>query len=244
VRILALETTGREGSLALLTADAHVAEPLPQLVLTRQLPPHQRTAQSLIPLIDELLDEASCQPAALGLICVATGPGSFTGLRIGVTTAKTLAYALRCPLVGVATQHAMAEAVTACSGRLWTVLDAQRGELFASCYPLPLERSTLVLPATTEILSRDAWLGGLLPGDTVLGPPLQNLAEELPGEVVVADPSAWAPSAASVGRVGWQKHLAGLTVDPVQLVPQYHRRSAAEEKADQTADEQAQHKPS
>ena len=75
---------------------------------------------------------AQCQWEALSidLVCVTTGPGSFTGLRIGVTTAKTFAYAAAAELVGTHTLAVLAAGVEQASGRLWAILDAQRQELF------------------------------------------------------------------------------------------------------------------
>ena len=93
MRVLALETMGRLGSVAALDEGAVVAE--------RHLDPALRSAQSVTPAIGQLLEQLQWQPRDLELIAVATGPGSFTGLRIGVTTAKVLAYAVGADVIGV-----------------------------------------------------------------------------------------------------------------------------------------------
>ena len=85
MRVIALETSERIGSVALL--EAHEKET--NVLHSKVLPPDQRSAQSLLPVVNQLLQEATWQASSLELICVTTGPGSFTGLRIGATVAKT-----------------------------------------------------------------------------------------------------------------------------------------------------------
>ncbi len=100
MRIISWETTGTAGSVAALIDD--------RVLLERYLPDEQRSAQSLAPSIDALLAEVGWRPAEVELIATAVGPGSFTGLRVGVTTAKMFAYAVNCPLIGVNTLEAIA----------------------------------------------------------------------------------------------------------------------------------------
>ena len=89
----------------------------------------------------------------------------------------------------------------------------------------------------TRILSIEAWLDELREGDFVAGPPLSKLAQRLPAGVSAVDPQLWKPQAATLGRLGFAAHHLGQTVDPMQLVPNYYRRSAAEEKAEKGNDE-------
>ena len=94
-------------------------------------------ADTLLPLIDGMLEEAGLEKADVEAVAVTRGPGSFTGVRIGVATAKGLAYALKCPLYAVSTLDAMAAAMLfERREREWAVplLDARRGELFAGIY--------------------------------------------------------------------------------------------------------------
>jgi tRNA threonylcarbamoyladenosine biosynthesis protein TsaB len=230
VRVLALETSGRLGSVAIAEARGEEAD----VIAERRLPEGQRTARSLLPCIEALLDEHSWRPADVEMIAVTTGPGSFTGLRIGVVAAKTLAYATGAKLVGVHTLAAIAELVqtdsVAPGRRLWTVLEAQRQELFVACFDLarPIVEQA---DAATEILGVDAWLARLQQGDAVAGPPLVKLSERLPPEVAAVDARLWSPSAAAAGRLGAALFERGATIDPLALVPNYYRKSAAEEKA-------------
>ena len=227
LRIIAIETSERVGTLAALRAQGSDVE----LIDAAELPDDQRTAQSLLPTLDELLKRCGWKPCDLELICVTAGPGSFTGLRLGNTTAKTLAYATEAELVGVATLAAIAANVEADDGRLWTILDAQRQELFAACFKPGWSIQEHDLPRT-QILGIEDWLNQLQSGDFVAGPPLAKLRARLPAGVEAVDSQLWKPRAAMVGRLGFFGHQQGQGVDPMQLVPNYYRQSAAEEKAE------------
>ena len=226
-RILALETSGRRGSLALATALGSHCKVMETVVL----PPTQRTAQSLLPEITDLLERLSWKPSQLELICATSGPGSFTGLRIGVTAAKTIAYSTRACLAGVHTLMAMAEQIPDWNQPVWTILDAQREQLFAARHPGQW-RSQPDYRCETQLLDIDQWLAGLQPGEVVAGPPLKTLATRVPDTTILAEESIWSPTATAVARIGYSLYCRGSTIDPMQLVPSYYRKSAAEEKAD------------
>jgi tRNA threonylcarbamoyladenosine biosynthesis protein TsaB len=225
MRLLALETSGRLGSVALLDATGGDG----RLLAERLLPAGERTARSLLPAVDQLLREHAWRPADLQLIGTTTGPGSFTGLRIGVVAAKTLAYATGAALVGVHTLAAIAENVAPRDRRLWTLLDAQRQELFAAVFEPVWSIVDQATPAT-EILAIDQWLDRLRPGDLVAGPPLTKLRDRLPPHVDAVDPQLWLPTAAAAGRLAAKLHQRGVRTTPLELVPHYYRQSAAEEK--------------
>jgi tRNA threonylcarbamoyladenosine biosynthesis protein TsaB len=225
LRILAIETSGRTASVALV--DASGGAPA---TLMHHTPPGERTARALLPTLAKLLDEAGWRVADVDIIGVTTGPGSFTGLRIGVVAAKTLAYACQTPLVGVHTLAAIAAGAGATAQRLWTVLDAQRQELFVASFPAGPAIEGLASPPT-EIISRDEWLRRVSPGDAVAGPPLAQLQASLPAGVLTVDPARWHPSAAVVAELAQQLQEHGGEISPLELVPRYYRKSAAEEKA-------------
>lgn len=231
MRLLALETSGRSGSAALLVAGAGSTI---ELVEELAIGEGQRTAQALVPCVDSLLKRHGWKPRELDAIAVAAGPGSFTGLRVGVVTAKTLAYATGARLVGVNTLAAMADQIPPGrrGRRLWTILDAQREELFAACFGAngpedPSDESATL----AEVLPIETWLARLMPGDAVSGPPLVKLLGRLPAGVASISEGDWAPTAAGVGRLGARLLVSGAATDPMTLVPAYFRQSAAEEKA-------------
>ncbi len=224
LRILAFDTSLRFGSLATLEGNASEVN----LLAERLLPHHQRSAQTLLPELSHLCSECDWQPTQIELISVTIGPGSFTGLRIGVTAAKALAFAVGAKLVGVHTLTALAASVANSAGRLWTVLDAQRQELFVASF------MGEELPPTpeTQILSIEDWIAKLKPGDSVVGPPLARIGDRIPSEIHVVEENLWQPQARYVGKVGYDLFCSGIEMDLMQLVPNYYRKSAAEEKAD------------
>jgi tRNA threonylcarbamoyladenosine biosynthesis protein TsaB len=226
MNIIAIETSGRYGSVAALDGEASEARLVRQTVLGGD----QRTAQALAPAIRDLLKNVGWSPKTIELVAVTVGPGSFTGLRIGVTTAKTLAYATEAQVIGVNTLVALAAQAPPSSGPLWTILDAQRQELFAARF-FPVDGNQPSTPCETVIVSQDAWLANLQPGDRVIGPALQRLAQRLPSGVIVIPEEHWQLMAAAVGQVAWKEHQAGQRDDIWKLAPHYYRPSYAEEKA-------------
>src|SRR5262245_54716909 len=127
MRLLALETSGTSGSIALWTGESTV-QPTQWI-----LDPEIRSARSLAPSVQHALGEMGWKARDLELIAVTTGPGSFTGLRVGVVTAKTLAFALRCPVVGVNTLEIVArQGLLNDRQTVTAVIDAQRKELFVA----------------------------------------------------------------------------------------------------------------
>jgi tRNA threonylcarbamoyladenosine biosynthesis protein TsaB len=176
--------------------------------------------------LNDLLQAIDWPAKSIQLVIVAVGPGSFTGLRIGVTTAKTLAYAVGAEVIGVNTLAVIASQAPQSAAPLWVVMDAQRQELFAAKFDG--ERKPI---GETRILAQDEWLSALAPCDRVTGPGLKRMRSLLPTGVEVVDESQWPPMAAAVGQLGWRDYCAGRRDDLWKLVPQYYRPSAAEEKA-------------
>jgi tRNA threonylcarbamoyladenosine biosynthesis protein TsaB len=225
MRILAIETTDLRGSVALVEEQRVRDE--------RRLEERGRSAQSLAPAIDAILRDADWHPRDVELVAVASGPGSFTGLRIGVTTAKAFAYAVGCPVVGINTLAAIAE--QAGEVQLWTVMNAERGELFAAEFARDAQGDLLEV-TPTFVVSADAWLASLVPGTIVSGPGLARLLDRLPPGVTVVDRERWSPTAATIGLLGGRRHTSGESGNVFSLVPWYYRRTAAEEKADEKRD--------
>ena len=224
---LALETSSLAGSVALLAGG--------DLLSQRSLPAG-RSTNLLTLTIDELLKEAGLRPADVRLVAVTVGPGSFTGLRAGVTTAKTFAYATGAEVLGLDTLEVIAHQSKPrpvvglpSPAELHAVLDAQRQELFLARFAW--QDSRLVRVDENRIVPAEAWLAGLMPGTHVTGPGLDRWQSRLPAGVVSVDPVLRQPQAETVGRLALEHHRAGRRDDLWKLVPQYLRPSAAEEKA-------------
>ncbi len=215
MQLLALETSGRTGSIALATIDPFT---LHEQVT---LPANARTAALLHPAIDELLKRHQLAPRQIDVIAVAVGPGSFTGLRIGVVAAKTLAYAIGAKVVAVSTLDTLAKAARdQHAGPLIAMLNAQRGEYFCASYvadePLPRGANRYELLAADVLVERIA-------ADVRLAGPL---ASRLSSSAIDLTPQA-----ASVAELASLRATVGDFDDFWKLVPDYGRLSAAEEKA-------------
>ena len=250
--ILALETSSQAGSVALFSGQVAGVVVSDSVLSQRVLSAERRSAQSLAPAIAQVLAEAGIRAADVGLVAVTIGPGSFTGLRVGVTTAKTFAYAIGCECLGVDTLEVIAWQVPkprpvvgvqlgafvqdpgpdladdSTGSEIHAVLDAQRKELFLARFrwdgsvPIRLEENRIV-PA-------DQWLSGLAPGTTVTGPGIKRLLDRLPAGVIAASELHRDPQAATVGRLAWRDYQAGRRDDLWMFAPKYLRPSAAEEK--------------
>ena len=223
-QILAFETSGTTGSVALLQGN--------RLLAQQMLDGPQRTAQTLAPAIRDLLAHAGWKPSQVGLVAVTTGPGSFTGLRIGVTTAKTFAYATGADLLGVHTLEVIADQAPNDIPELWVTLNAQRGELFAAHFRR--DEQGIMRPTTpTRIVVASQWLTSLPAGTHLADPKVERFEPDWVRHLHLLDAELARPTAHSVGRVAARYAAQGRRDSIWSLVPQYFRRSAAEEKWEQ-----------
>ena len=217
---LAMETSGLSASVAVLDGE--------RLLAVGETGPQVRTAAGLAPLVRDVLGRADVRLGNVKLISLPVGPGSFTGLRVGVTTAKTLAYALGCEVLGLDTLEVIAAQAPDEVRNLWAVVDAQRQQLFVRRYEKSDTRWAASGVAT--IVDNDEFLSSLTARDVVTGPGLKRVVAQVPAGVAMIDESLWPPQAETVGRLAYAKFQAGERSDLWQLVPEYFRPSAAEEK--------------
>jgi len=233
-KFLAIETTEKRGSLA-AALDGKVLQ-------YHELPDGQRSAQSLVPTIQAVLRQVDWPVKSLDVIAVAIGPGSFTGLRVGLATARMLAYAVGAKLIGINTLQAIAANVciagTGTEGQtITTAIDAQRGEVSTQTFRLTPSRffARELSPEPVDerrLLTFAAWWK-LANTDTKIcfaGPILQKIAECKPENVQLLDESLWQPTAIGVVRLAWERLYSDESDDLLTLQPYYSRPSAAEEK--------------
>jgi len=223
--ILALDTSGREGSLALARAEAETCTLIEQVSLAGGT-----YSARVIPELAGLLERNSLQRQAIDLYVVASGPGSFTGLRVGLATVKALAEVLGRLLVEVSVLEALAFA-NGRKGRVITALDAQRGEVFigefevagaeTAGYPVATLRQELA-----PLGDFAAWAFAHKPKQPVVTSDAAVADALRRAGVDVALASR--PTAGTMARMGLLKFRAGITVAPAELDANYIRRSDAE----------------
>jgi tRNA threonylcarbamoyladenosine biosynthesis protein TsaB len=219
---LAIETSGPIGTVALLDEDRGLEE--------RTLELGRHHGQALVPEIGRLLADHGRRARDCGLIAVSAGPGSFTGLRVGVVCAKTLAYAAGCPVAAVDTLLAVACNSPAGIAVVQAVCDAQRGDLFVGRYTRDAA-GTWARAAEITIENAEAWLAGLGREDAVSGPGLAGLEGRVEKATCIVLPNdCWQPRASAVGQIACRAAERGEVSDPWSLEPFYFRRSSAEEK--------------
>jgi len=227
MKTLAIDTSLSNGSVAAVDGGR---------IAVRLLSPAGEHARLLAAAIDDVAAELGWRPAAAELVAVVRGPGSFTGLRVGVTTAKALCWATGGRLLGISSVEVIARRTAATMGRsavrVVVAFDAGRGEVFATvAEPTPDAASGWQIVAGTLIAAAD-WLAGLAPGTVVSGPGLALLTDELDlrPDLLVAPPAAWMPAAADVAAIALLRAAAGEADDPATLVPDYIRPTYAHEK--------------
>jgi tRNA threonylcarbamoyladenosine biosynthesis protein TsaB len=225
VRILAIDTSSEIGAVALLEAGLVRASMQARVM-------HQH-GETLLPHVDRVLQLSGFAIGDVELLAVGLGPGSFTGVRIGVATAKGLALACGIPMVGVRTSRALARAAT--GGLRLVAIDAKKDELFAAAYTC---RDGKLAPALedlhgppAEVLSRFGRLTGGYEGEvSVVGSALtvHRAAFEiaLPGATLLPDVLA-APSATLLAQEALEAHTARGPDDPAALLPIYVRGADA-----------------
>ena len=215
-KLLIIETSHRAGVVAIADEQRVLGE--------RRLDEARRHARDLVPSVRALLKEAGWKPRDLTAVIVSRGPGSYTGLRVGLMSAKTLAYATGCALVAVDTFAAIA--LQAPAGNVHVIADAQQDKIYVQRYGEPAAQAKGEL----SIQAVAAWRETLKEGDCVIGPGLERFAAQMPKHLQIASPQTWFPRAESLLHVGLQRLQRGERDDPFAVEPLYLRASSAEEK--------------
>ena len=186
---------------------------------------------SIVPLIDSVLGPSNLRVSDLDAVALSIGPGSFTGIRIGLGISKGLALASGVPLAPVSTLEALAFTISAeRHGTIWSLLDARKGEWYAAAFrssDTKLERlEEDTVGSAEEIIAR------LPVPQFILGDATEKYSRELSerfGESCTILPfPEYGPSGVAVARLGARKLESEGAADPVMLEPQYIRASDAE----------------
>ena len=228
--VLGIETSGSEGTVALAQGRTLLGE--------RELnQAGRRHAQGLVLEIRELLRGHGFRPQDVHLVAVSRGPGSFTGLRVGMVCAKTIAYSIGCRFIAVDTFAAIAAGVSSDEARLYVIEDAQKEDLFLGEYTRN-SLSEWQRTSPIRIVSVAEFLESCDASIVVTGPGLRKLNQHLGTSEVLRStqvPSSQ-PRASVIAEIGKMvaTQEANLLLDSEtdfwSATPFYLRLSAAEEK--------------
>ena len=224
MRILALETSAKSVSAAVVENGAVLASAYQNMGLTHSV--------TLMPLVDSMLKNAGLTAKDMELIAVAAGPGSFTGLRIGVSAAKGLAWALELPCCGVSTLEAMAENARAFEGTVICAMDARRQQIYNAvfdCHDGALERRCEDRAVALELLAdelKNDKNRKIVVGDGAKLCYTYLLEQGIPCSLAPADELY--QKAVGVGLAAERMAAEGRTVTAQELCPVYLRLSQAE----------------
>ena len=216
MKLLAVETSSPVFSVAASDGTSALAweqvqgQGLPSLLLTD--------------LIQSVLKEAGISLEALDGFAVSIGPGSFTGLRIGVMTVKTLAWALKKPVLPVSSLEVMAHNARESGQPVVPFVDARKGNVYMASFA-PDGRGKLRRTAPDELLRPEEALRRFPEPALLLGDGLNRYAELVASlasaGVQRADPELWVPRADSLCEIAASRWPEALVDDPHRLVPQY-----------------------
>jgi tRNA threonylcarbamoyladenosine biosynthesis protein TsaB len=226
--LLAIDTSGKQGSIALAwdgrrsaaDGDLEGLEDNLQVLETVPLLGGTFSAQ-LVPQISELLSRHGFTKQDIGAFAVVSGPGSFTGLRIGLAVVKALAEVLTKPIAAISLLEVCA-ATSGAQGKVMAALDAGRSDVYVGEYEIPASSQE---SPREHLLSRNEFLAQAR-GWTVVTPDsaLAGAARSAGLFVATLPPI----TASAVADLGWKKIQSGATVTSTQLEANYIRRSDAE----------------
>jgi tRNA threonylcarbamoyladenosine biosynthesis protein TsaB len=226
MRILAVETSGTRGGIA-LAEDETILE---EVSLAEGL----RHGRDLVLTIKQACEKAGWDRRHIDLAAVSIGPGSFTGIRIGVTFAKVLAFDAATKVVAVPSFHALARSAPPEKARIVTVVDAKRGGLFASIFERREEAagagaiSDLAEVFGPALIEPEELAKRITPPAYILGHGIVKGREALSG-FEQAPLALWGIRPAVVARIGLEMARRGEYADPLKLEPLYIRPPEAEE---------------
>jgi tRNA threonylcarbamoyladenosine biosynthesis protein TsaB len=222
MRILGIETSTMAGSVAILADERVIAEHTLHSRVTH--------TERLLAAIDYMLQDATLRIDEIDAIAVSIGPGSFTGLRIGVTTAKSLAYSLHKPVIGIPSLDALAAHCLFTEHMICPLLDARKREVYAALYRNTggqINRLSDYMVIAPEFLFQQIPEPVLVLGDGVSR--YRQVIESMLGErALFADAAHNTPRASLVAQLGYKRLMDGEQDDCFMLTPLYVRKSDAE----------------
>ncbi|MFM7151919.1 MAG: tRNA (adenosine(37)-N6)-threonylcarbamoyltransferase complex dimerization subunit type 1 TsaB [Gemmataceae bacterium] len=216
---LLIETSSEEGMVG-LGIDA-------QLRYSRKLPPDRRHGRDLIPSIQELLYQNRSTPDQIEGIFVSLGPGSFTGLRVGIMAAKALSFSTGCPVLGVNTFRVIAYSCAGISKCIEVIGDAQKKNIYHQEFKS--SNGSLEEKSPLSVLTIDEWLHLRNPQAYVTGPGLIKWETLIPPDTHIVPMENRKPELDHLLAIGLNDWNSGIRSDPSILEPLYIRASSAEQ---------------
>ena len=222
---LALDTSTKTGGAALVKGDSILGE----FVLDIERKTH---SERVIPAIDSLLQGSGITMQEIEALAIAYGPGSFTGLRIGVGTVKALSLSLKIPVYKVDTLEALASQIGFVDGIICPIFNARRGEVYGAVWESRPKQDIFACVMESRALSIDELLLNVPKGDNLFFVGEGAISERdailqtFPHATIVTGTN----SMLHPGSVGLRALKAGTTVDADSWLPNYLRKSEAEVK--------------
>jgi len=218
-RLLLLETSGKVGQVALAQGEA--------LCGCRTLDESRRHARDLAPAVRDLLAAQGWQPRDLQAVVVSRGPGSYTGLRVGLISAQTLAYATGCAVLALDTFALIARQAPAAAAAVIVLADAQQERVYAQRFTRA--GTAWAASAALSIEPMAAVLTRCAATDWLTGPGVTPHLGKLPAGTNVVAAAAREPQLESLLALGLARFRQGDRDDLWTLEPLYARPSSAEE---------------
>lgn len=228
--LLAVDTSGKQGSIALARCGAEESCAVVEIEIVEIVPLTGGTfSAQLVPQIAALLEKHGHSKSDLGGFAVASGPGSFTGLRVGLAAIKALAEVLNKPIAAVSLLEAVASSGAA-RGRVLAALDAGRGDVYAGDYELDPDIPTHSRMHSERLLSREEFVAEATSaeahGKSIVTP--DALLAQIARAAGVQVERIECPNSGVIARLGWEHLRRGETASPEELEANYIRHSDAE----------------
>ncbi len=221
MNLLALDTSTQWAALAIARADGHC--------WVSPIEPGPRHGRALLPAIRDLLRQSDLNAKDLNAIAVGLGPGSYTGLRIGLTASKVLAYATGCTLLTLDSLAVIARNAPEEARKVSVIVDAQRGDLYAEDFQRLEPGGPLVVVEPVRVVSAQNWATEDRSDSLVLCPDLDRISRQIALPESFEPPEQGRPQGLPLLELAREVYQSGRFADPWFLEPIYLRRSAAEE---------------
>ncbi|RBP44120.1 tRNA (adenosine(37)-N6)-threonylcarbamoyltransferase complex dimerization subunit type 1 TsaB [Garciella nitratireducens] len=226
MKLLALDSSSIVATVALMEEDKLIGE----IILNHR----KNHSEKLVPIIHRLLEEVEMDIQEIDAFGVCIGPGSFTGIRIGVSTAKALAQVGNKPLIGISTLEGLAFNLPYCKGIICPILDAQRNQIYTGLYKW--EGNQMYSIEKEQAIGVEEWIEKIqdrnehihFVGDGV-EKFISFFQERLKDRVSVTPSTVKMPRASSIGALAMDKIQRGKITEYKEIVPNYIRKSQAEQ---------------